>query len=372
MADEIRAIFRISGPDAPQEQITVTVDGLQVGRVGGNDLVLNHAQISRRHMRLYVQDGAVYAEDLGSSNGTRLNDNRIEANTPQQLKVGDNVGMGPYVLTLLEITSPEPPPPPPPPPEPVREPEPEPEPPRDEKPAPEPEPPPPPPPTRRRAEPRKPEPPPPAPEPEAPRIERLEALEIPSLEKRREAFAIAERSEKRPVSRVNGYDSLGYLVGVPKPPEKSNWMQYLPAIYSEDDFLGRYLLICESLFAPIVWMVDNFDLYLSPEVAPPEWLIWMASWFDLLLVPELPEARMRAVMDQIGWLFLRRGTRAGLERLLQLYFGVRPEIIESDEPCRFTVRLPLSDSDVKVNTEVIERLITSQKPAFAAFTLEIK
>src|SRR5690606_24801437 len=153
---------------------------------------------------------------------------------------------------------------------------------------------------------------------------------------------------------------------------KSTWMQYLPALYDEDDFLGRYLLICESLFAPISWMVDNFDLYLSPEVAPPEWLMWMASWFDLLLVPELPEARMRAVMDQIGWLFLRRGTRAGLERLLQLYFGVRPEIIESDEPCKFTVRLPLSDSDVKLSPDVIERLITSQKPAFAAFTLEIK
>lgn len=370
MADEIRAIFRIAGPDAPQEQITVTVDGLQIGRVGGNDLVLNHAQISRRHARLYIQGGAVYAEDLGSSNGTRLNEIRIEANTPQQLKVGDNVGMGPYVLTLLEITSPEPEPPPPP--EPVREPEPEPEPPppplRAEKPEPEPEPPPPP--NRRRAEPRKPEPPP-EPEPEAPRIERLQALQMPSLEERQQAFALAERGEKR-ISRVNGYDALGYIVGVPKPPEKSNWMQYLPAIYSEDDFLGRYLLITESLFAPLVWMVDNFDLYLSPEVAPSEWLIWMASWFDLLLVPELPEARMRAVMDQIGWLFLRRGTRAGMERLLQLYFGVRPEIIEDAEPCHFTVRLRLSDSEVKVNQEVVERLIRTHKPAFAAFTLEIK
>ena len=76
-------------------------------------------------------------------------------------------------------------------------------------------------------------------------------------------------------------------------------------------------------------------------------------------------------MDQAGWLFLRRGTRVGLERLLQLYFGVRPEIIEDDEPCRFTVRLPLSISDVKLNQEVIERLIRVSKPAFASFTLEL-
>jgi phage tail-like protein len=179
---------------------------------------------------------------------------------------------------------------------------------------------------------------------------------------------LAERGEKQ-LSRVDGYDSAGYLYGIPR--DKSSWLQYLPALYAEDDFLGRYLLICESLFAPIVWMVDNFDLYLSPEVAPVEWLQWMASWFDLLLRPELPEARMRAIMDQIGWLFLRRGTRMGLERLLQLYFGVKPEIIEDSEPCKFTVRLKLSDSDVKLSQDVITRLIASQKPAFAAFTLEI-
>ncbi|MBZ0303295.1 MAG: FHA domain-containing protein [Anaerolineae bacterium] len=335
--------------------------------------MLGHAQISRKHMRLYIQASRVYVEDLGSSNGTRLNEERIDANTPKQLAVGDNVSLGPFVLTLLEIVTPAAPPPPPPPPIPEAEPEPEPpkavepepEPPvRAEappEPAPEPEPPAP---TRRKRQQE------PEPEPEPPPLkERLE-VEIPSLEQRREAFMLVERGE-RSISRVDGYDSLGYLVGVPRPPDKSTWMQYLPAIYEEDDFLGRFLLICESLFSPIVWMVDNFDLYLSPEVAPPEWLMWMASWFDLLLRPELPEARMRSIMDQIGWLFLRRGTRIGLERLLQLYFGVRPEIIESSDSCHFTVRLRLRDSDVKLSQDVIERLIASQKPAFAAFTLEI-
>jgi len=366
MADEMKAIFRLSGPEVPQEQVTVTADAeVTVGRVSGNDLVLGHAQISRKHLRLYLEDGAVYVEDLKSSNGTRVNEERIEAETPPKLNVGDRVGLGPFVLTLQEITRPEPAEPPSLPeekPEPAP-PEPEPEPPRAEAPAPEPEPKPAPP-TRRKRQPE----PEPVPEP-PPQIERVE-VEVPSLEQRRKAFIIAERGDKR-LSRVDGYDPHGYLIGVPKPPDKSTWMQYLPALYDEDDFLGRYLLIAESIFAPIVWMVDNFDMYLSPEVAPPEWLMWMASWFDLLLLPELPEARMRAIMDQVGWLFLRRGTRAGMERLLQLYFGVRPEIIESKDSCHFTVKLRLSESDVKLSQDVIERLIASQKPAFAAFTLEI-
>lgn len=375
MADDTRAIFRISGPDAPQDEITVTTAGIQIGRVSSNDLALNHSQISRRHLRLYIEDDAVYVEDQNSSNGTRVNEERIEPDTPHRLNPGDNVGLGPFVLTLQQIITPEPETPEP---EPEAPPEPEqmpemppadePEPPQAEAPEPEPEPEPkpePPAPRRARSQ-KKPEPPPePAP---APQIERLEALEVPSLETRREAFLRAQRGDRQ-LSRVDGYDAQGYLHGVPR--DKSTWLEYLPALYADDDFLGRYLLIAESLFMPLVWMVDNFDLYLSPEVAPAEWLQWMAGWFDLLLVPELPEARMRAVMDQAGWLFLRRGTRAGLERLLQLYFGVKPEIIEDKEPCRFTVRLPLSESSVKLNHELIERLIASQKPAFAAFTLEI-
>jgi phage tail-like protein len=147
-------------------------------------------------------------------------------------------------------------------------------------------------------------------------------------------------------------------------------MAYLPEIYQQDEFIGRYLLIFESLFAPLTWIVDNFDMYLSPEVAPANWLQWMAGWFDLLLLPDLPEDTQRRIMDQVGWLYLRRGTPAGLARLLELYFGVVPEIIE-DEPCHFEVVLPLSESTVNMGREVAERLIESQRPAFASYTLTV-
>jgi phage tail-like protein len=158
------------------------------------------------------------------------------------------------------------------------------------------------------------------------------------------------------------------LPGVPQ--MQSTWLQYLPAIYSDDEFLGRYLLIFESLLSPVTWAIDNFDLYLSPEIAPQAWLEWIASWFDLLLLPELPIDRQRELIRQAGWLFLRRGTRAGLQRLLELYFGVIPEITENDV-CRFMVILPLSQSSVKLGRDVADRLIQSQKPAFAAYSLEI-
>lgn len=172
----------------------------------------------------------------------------------------------------------------------------------------------------------------------------------------------------RVLPALNGREKAAPLPGVPQ--LQSTWLQYLPAIYAQDEFLGRYLLIFESLLSPVTWAIDNFDLYLSPEVAPQAWLEWIAGWFDLLLLPELPIERQREIIRQAGWLFLRRGTRAGLQRLLELYFGVIPEIIENDV-CRFVVRLPLSQSSTKLGRDVAERLIQSQKPAFAAYSLEI-
>jgi phage tail-like protein len=374
MADETRALFNITGPDLEQSQVTVTASGIHIGRVAENDLTLRHQQVSRRHARLYVEDSNVYVVDLDSSNGTYVNDERLEANVPRRLEVGDGVRLGAFTLVLSEIVLPEPEPPPepeaeaepePPPPPSLPEeqeapPEPEPEPPRAAEPPPEPprapEPPPEPPPSRRRRQ----------PEPQRREPVPLD-IELQGEKERREAYRRALQA--LPDQRVDGYEN-GYLVGLPRGPYgKSNWLQYLPAIYAEDDFTGRYLLIFESLMAPLFWLVDNFDLFLSPEVAPTEWLRWIASWFDLLMVPELPVARQRAIMDQIGWLFLRRGTREGMFRLLQLYFDVRPVIEE--ETCHFKVQLPLSTSNSPLGREVAERLIASQKPAFATFTLEI-
>lgn len=169
-----------------------------------------------------------------------------------------------------------------------------------------------------------------------------------------------------------------YLAGIAR--DRSTWLDYLPGIYSDHDkfdFLGRLLLIFESIWSPIIWQIDNFEVYLTADTAPSAWLRWLASWFDLLLVPELSLERQRAIVKQIGWLFLRRGTPAGLTRLLELYFGVTPEIVE-DEFCHFIVRLPLSqmasaeDSlEQGLAEQLAGQLIDSQKPAFASYRLDI-
>ena len=58
--------------------LTLTVsDSLTVGRGSDNNVVLGSKQVSRNHALLSVLNGNLYLKDLGSSNGTFINDERL-------------------------------------------------------------------------------------------------------------------------------------------------------------------------------------------------------------------------------------------------------------------------------------------------------
>lgn len=59
------------------QEINVDRDML-VGRHQDADLLLQAAEISRRHAALLLKDQALWVQDLNSSNGTFVNDMRIE------------------------------------------------------------------------------------------------------------------------------------------------------------------------------------------------------------------------------------------------------------------------------------------------------
>ena len=212
----------------------------------------------------------------------------------------------------------------------------------------------------------------------------------------------------------NGRES-DYPFGIPH--TESTWLRYLPAVFHDYDFLtdeqkrvinaserhtrqnapfiSRFLLIFESIMTPLMWHLDNFDLYLDERIADERWLQWVASWFDLLLLPELPEDNKRKIIRQIGTLFKQRGTRPGLERLLTLYFNLPIEITEPEgTTCHFEVRLFLVGRIIDLRPEtkriadqnptekereirqtledVARRLIDSQCPAFATYHLVLE
>ncbi|MEJ2740390.1 MAG: FHA domain-containing protein [Dehalococcoidia bacterium] len=71
-----------------------------IGRSADNAIVLDDAQISRHHAEVQFNEGVARITDLGSSNGTLVNGKNIEPNVPYELKEGDSIGIGGYMLSV--------------------------------------------------------------------------------------------------------------------------------------------------------------------------------------------------------------------------------------------------------------------------------
>lgn len=78
---------------------------LVVGR-GEADLVVDDAEISRRHAVVRARDGELEVEDLGSLNGTWVNGARIEA--PTRLRPGDTIRLGQTTFEVETAPAPAP------------------------------------------------------------------------------------------------------------------------------------------------------------------------------------------------------------------------------------------------------------------------
>ena len=70
------------------------------GRDPACDLVLNDDAISARHVRLSFHHGQWWVEDLGSTNGTRLNQSALA--TPAVLATGDQIECG-HTAVIVSI-----------------------------------------------------------------------------------------------------------------------------------------------------------------------------------------------------------------------------------------------------------------------------
>lgn len=78
---------------------THDLDGqLQIGRADACQIQISDTYASQFHARIYGQNGSWYVEDLGSTNGTYVNQRRITA--PVEVKAGDRVRVGKTTLEL--------------------------------------------------------------------------------------------------------------------------------------------------------------------------------------------------------------------------------------------------------------------------------
>ena len=171
---------------------------------------------------------------------------------------------------------------------------------------------------------------------------------------------------------------------------RSTYLKFLPAIYSESDFLGRFLMIFESIMGPLEGVVDNLKYYFDPGTTASELLPWLASWVDLVLDESWPLERRRGLVKSAVELYQWRGTRHGLSEYLRVYTGTEPRITEDfggipltgetrlgwdtvlggGNQYTFTVTLELDDPD-SVSESQVRAIIEAEKPAHTSYTLQL-
>jgi len=99
--------WKLEAADDQAQSVIVDRDML-VGRHQDADVVLQAADVSRRHAGLSLKDNALWVQDLNSSNGTFVNDVRIAAET--EVKNGDSLSFASVQYTaqvaVVEVVQP--------------------------------------------------------------------------------------------------------------------------------------------------------------------------------------------------------------------------------------------------------------------------
>ncbi len=290
------------------ETVALTGRVLTIGRLPDNGLVLQHPSVSRHHAEVHVEPGGTVITDVGSSSGTVVGGTRLLPNQPALLEAGVDVQIGPYVLTYEAAT------------------------------------------------PLQLSPPPPTGAPSSP------PYGVPSV------YTPPRPAAEEPLPDVRPRPTFPRPLPAAAP---SRYLQHLPAIFQENEFLGRMLLIFEALWEPLEQRQDHIALYYDPRTAPAGYLSWLASWLHLDLNPHWPEERRRLLLSEAMELYRWRGTAYGLTRMIEVCTGLTPSITDdAAQPFTFriAVRLP-PGSDVR--PEFIEELVRTHKPAHVGYSLEI-
>jgi phage tail-like protein len=182
---------------------------------------------------------------------------------------------------------------------------------------------------------------------------------------------------------------------------RSLYLDFLPELYREVDFIGRLLKIFEQGFEPAVNQLESLWAYLDPLTAPEMLLPFLSHWVGWKMDARLSLTRQRYLIRQAIKLFHWRGTRRGLRLYLHLYTDLPldehlPEeekhisiqeiftqgfvlgfsrlgddaIVGGGRPYHFLVRLR-PEAGQPIDEGLVREIIEQEKPAFCTYELFI-
>jgi phage tail-like protein len=193
---------------------------------------------------------------------------------------------------------------------------------------------------------------------------------------------------------------------------RSLYLNFLPELYRDVDFIGRFLKIFEETFEPAVEILDHLWAYLNPLTSPESLLPFLAHWVGWKEIEDLPvnfsltKEKQRELIHRAIQLYAWRGTKKGLRLYLHYYtdlpldenlpedrkhiyiqevfeqgfiigsakLGDHP-VIGSQQPYHFVVNLRfdqiLTSEQKQIYEDLCHKIIEQEKPAFCTYKLYI-
>jgi hypothetical protein len=100
-SDQPARPYKLKMIDPATSQVFPLGEEVTIGRAPGCSVPLaDDTYVSQLHARIYVRDGKPFVEDLGSTNGTFLNRDRLSKTMP--LHRGDKLQIGQTVLEIVQ------------------------------------------------------------------------------------------------------------------------------------------------------------------------------------------------------------------------------------------------------------------------------
>ena len=84
------------GGDA--QELFFDKEEVTIGRLAGNDIVLNKGNVSKYHTKIVLKDGKYIVVDLKSTNGTFVNGKKIAG--PLVVRPSDKIYVGDYIFNV--------------------------------------------------------------------------------------------------------------------------------------------------------------------------------------------------------------------------------------------------------------------------------
>lgn len=86
--------LRVATPDGQIREYPITAATVIIGRADGNQVVIDHVSVSRRHAQMVIEASKVTIQDLGSGTGTFVGSQRVPGNEAVAIEPGQTIRFG--------------------------------------------------------------------------------------------------------------------------------------------------------------------------------------------------------------------------------------------------------------------------------------